>query len=210
MSKLYKNKKELLHATILKDDTALDVGFWGQGIQIDDPNWVHNILKSITHNVFGVDLDYDEARLNDPSHYRKSSAEDFNFNVTFDSIFAGDIIEHLSNPGLFLDSCKRNLKDSGKLILTTPNCFNLFNIAEKLRKNEPTVNSDHTCYFNSKTLSKLLDKNGWSVSEVSYLHSLEVSYKESWRKIFLNVIYWLLSRVTHKFSVDLVVIARKQ
>jgi len=210
MFKSYHNKKELIDQLINNQDAVLDVGFWGQGVSIKDPNWVHNLLRSKAKEVYGIDLEFDVGQLSDTSHYLRASAENFDFNLKFDVIFAGDLIEHLSNPGLFLAACSRNLKDDGRLIITTPNCFNFFNITEKISKSEPTVNKDHTCYLNSKTLRQLLDKNNWSVKEYSYLYSLEVKYKESWKKKVLNVFYNVLSKFTNKFMVDLVVVAVKK
>lgn len=149
MNTVHRNKKELIYSTVPQGSSVLDVGFWGQGVNISNPNWVHNLLKERTPDIFGLDLDYDESKITGlTSNYFKISAEDFEINKKFDVIFAGDLIEHLSNPGKFLESCYRHSLGSTKLIITTPNCFNLYNIMEKLTKPEPTVNSDHTCYFN--------------------------------------------------------------
>ena len=206
---VYHDKTELIQKTVQKTDVVLDVGFYGQGVLETDPNWVHGILKKQAAEVWGVDLEF--GVLPGPAaQYLKASAENFDFPVKFDVIFAGDLIEHLSNPGLFLDSCYRNLKDDGRLILTTPNCFNLYNLAEKLSKFEPTVNSDHTCYFNTKTLKKLLAKNKWATESADFLYTLEVNYAESWKKKFLNFLYSCLAKGTPKFLETIVVVARKE
>jgi SAM-dependent methyltransferase len=42
---------------------------------------------------------------------------------SFDSIIAGELIEHLENPYAFLRGCKKVLKPSGLLILSTPTPF---------------------------------------------------------------------------------------
>jgi len=210
MSKLYKNKKELINDLIKEDQIVLDVGFWGQGISVDDNNWVHKLLKNKAKVVYGLDLYFDLERLDNKENYKLASAEDFDFENKFDVIFAGDIIEHLSNPGLFLDSCARNLKPDGRLIITTPNCFGFFNLTEKISKSEPTVNKDHTCYFNQKTLSVLLSKNNWQTKEVCWLYSLGSKYKQSLKKKFLNIIYSFVNKFTTKFSVGLVIIAQKE
>ncbi len=207
--KTYKNKSELIKELINDDDVVLDVGFWGQGVNIDDKNWVHNLLLNRSKKVYGIDLDFDIEKLNNKDNYQKASAENFNFDEKFDIIFSGDLIEHLSNPGLFLKSASRNLKKNGKLIITTPNCFNLFNITEKIGKSEPTVNKDHTCYFNWKTLGQLLQKNGWKVDKIAFLYSLEVGYKESFKKKILNILYYLLSKITSKYISILVITAKK-
>lgn len=206
MDHIYKNKEEIISTLVKNTDIVLDVGFWGQGVSIKDPNWVHSILKKNAKVVYGLDTDFEENRLDNKEHYIKSNAENFSFPVKFDVIFAGDLVEHISNLGLFLDACKHNLKPHGRLIITTPNCFGLFNMAEKITKREPTVNSDHVCYFNEKTLKQLLSKNGWRVVSFDSLYSLENQFKESWKKKTLNVIYRIISFFTTKFIETIVVV----
>jgi 2-polyprenyl-3-methyl-5-hydroxy-6-metoxy-1,4-benzoquinol methylase len=41
----------------------------------------------------------------------------------FDVVVAGDIIEHLSNPGLMLDGIRSRLATNGRVIISTPNAF---------------------------------------------------------------------------------------
>ncbi|MBI4919683.1 class I SAM-dependent methyltransferase [Candidatus Azambacteria bacterium] len=213
MAKIYKNKSELIDDFIDDADIVLDAGFWGQGVGVNSNNWVHKMLLDKAKEVYGIDVDFDLSKLADignyKQNYKKRSAENFDFRVKFDVIFAGDIIEHLSNPGLFLKSCAKNLKNGGRLIITTPNCFNLFHLAEKISKAEPTVNPDHVCYFNAKTLRRLLEKNGWRVKEIAYLHSLGVDYPESYKKKFLNVLYSAVSKFTPKFLETLTIVAEK-
>ena len=206
---VFASKRELIQKLISKEEIVLDVGFWGQAIGIGNKNWVHNMLLSQSKEVFGVDLDYDETELDNLQNYKKQSAESFDFDKKFDVIFAGDLIEHLSNPGLFLDSCKRNLKNNGKLIITTPNTFILFNFVEKIFKKEPSVNSDHTMYFNFIVLKKLLQKNGWKVTEEIYLDDVWPKYRQSLKRRFLYMIYKFIGLFTEKFIENIVVIAQK-
>jgi len=206
--KVYKSKQELIQDQISKEHVVLDVGFWGQAIGIDNPEWVHNILKSQAKEVFGVDLFFNGSQLENIENYKKQSAENFDFEQKFDVIFAGDLIEHLSNLGQFLDSCRRNLKKDGKLILTTPNAFNLFNIIEKLIKKEPEVNRDHTIYFNFSVLKKLLEKNGWMVVEEMYLDDVWSKYKQSLKRKFLYGIYKFMRLFTSKFIENIVVVVK--
>ncbi len=209
---IYYDKQQLIEWKIKPTDSVLDVGFWGQGVGISSRYWPHRFILAVSKNVYGVDLDFDAASIKEfaaPANYQKANAECFKFEHEFDVIFAGDIIEHLSNPGLFLGSCRSNLKKDGILIVTTPNVFNLFNLAEKISKREPTVNSDHICYFNSKTLKKIFEKNGFEVKEISYLYTVHAQFRESFKKKFLNIIYFLLSKFSDKFIETLVVVAKK-
>lgn len=208
-TRIFNNKKELIEALVSPEDVVLDVGFSGQGVTVGDEKWPHGILKSRAKEVYGIDLSIDRSLFPDTVRYQETSAENFSFPaVKFDVVFAGDVIEHLPNPGLFLDAVRAHLTPAGKLVLTTPNAFNLFNISEKLTKDEPTVNSDHTCYFNHKTLRVLLEKCSLSTEEIAYLYSLEYTHKESWKKKVLNTIYALLARGTPKFVETLVIVAR--
>ena len=205
---IYPNKQALIAKTISPTDTVLDVGFLGQGKTPSDPDWLHRVIKASAKDVYGLDVQtYETTQPEDAGHYFVQSAESFSLPITFDVIFAGDLIEHLSNPGLFLDASKAHLKQHGRLILTTPNAFNLFNLTEKLTKDEPTVNSDHTCYFNKKTIKTLLQKCGWTVVAFDTIYSLELSHKESWKKRFLNLIYKATSQFTDKYIETIVVTA---
>lgn len=197
-----------MDSKILPTDIVLDVGFFGQGMTEANPRWGHRMLRDRARDVYGVDIIlYKPADAARQDHYKQASAEQFEFETVFDKIYAGDIIEHLSNPGMFLDACAKVLKPEGELILTTPNCFSLFNISEKIMHDEPTVNSDHTCYFNRKTLKKLLEKNNWQVTSIDYIYTLEIVYAESWKKKLLNVVYALLAKCTPKYVETLVIVA---
>jgi len=207
--KVYKSKKELIEHLISPKSKVLDVGFWGQAVKRESPEWPHRILLNHAREVYGVDLSFDIGEFSHPECYVKASAEDFSFSEKFSVIFAGDIIEHLSNPGLFLSSCAKHLSPDGILIVTTPNCFNLFNIFAKLYREEPPINSDHTMYFNKTTLAKLLEKNNWKVVSFSYLDSLSKKGMEGIKRKFSYLVNGFIKLFTAKFSETLTVVAKR-
>lgn len=210
-STIFKNKAALIAGLISPADKALDIGFWGQGLSVGDPNWPHRLLLNRAREVWGIDLDYDESKLPQPaSRYRKTSAESFDIGERFDVVFAGDIIEHLTNPGLFLNRVAQHLVPGGRLIVTTPNAFNLFHIAEKITKREPAVNPDHTCYFNERTLRQLFAKCGWTFTDVRFVYMLGTCYRESFQKQVLNAVNRALAGATDKFSETLAVVAIRE
>jgi len=207
-----RNKVELLDKLINPNDVVLDIGFWGQGKTFEDPTWPHKLLKDRAKDIYGIDLVYDESVIteSDRHKYKIAAAEDFNFEEKFDVIFAGDLIEHLVNPGLFLDNAKKHLKSGGRLIMTTPNTFNLFVMAGKLTRPEPPNNPDHTFYFNRRTIAVLLKKCGWNVDQFGFMYTLDYTHKESLKKKFLNIVYWILSKFVNKFYETMVVVAKPE
>lgn len=204
---IFANKQELITTLIQPTDEVLDIGFYGQGVGPGQSNWVHRLLEQRATSVWGIDTHPDVLSFTDGKHIQ-ANAESFQLNHTFSAIFAGDLIEHVCNPGMFLDACRSHLTLEGRLIFTTPNCFNLFNIMQKLNRDEPTVNADHVCYFNVKTLTVLLQKCGWQVEAVHFLYHLDVAYRESFKKRVQNALYRLLSWYTPKFIETLVIVAK--
>jgi 2-polyprenyl-3-methyl-5-hydroxy-6-metoxy-1,4-benzoquinol methylase len=200
---IYLNKEKVITKFSSADSVVLDIGFWGQGKGLDEKDAPHTILSKLNKKVYGIDL---VSEIEDERH-SVQSAEDFHFDFKFDSIWALDLIEHLSNQGLFLEQVKKHLNNGGKLIITTPNCFCLFNLTEKITKYEPTTNKEHTCYYNHKTLRQLLERHGFKVVESSYVYSLEYKHKESLKKKFLNIINYFLTFFTDKFSETILVVA---
>lgn len=190
------------------DDIVLDVGFWGQAVKISDPEWPHKILLKYAQEVYGVDKDYDESQLEHKERYRRASAESFDFDTAFDVIFAGDIIEHLSNPGAFLEVALRHLKPNGRLIITTPNCFSLFTLIEQVFKAAPIPNKDHTMYFNHIVLEQLLKKNGWQVISKGYIDSYveEIGFK----RLLIGSVNRILKLFTPKYLETLTIIAQRK
>lgn len=107
--------KQKTFAELAGEGDILDLGF------VWHPN---KFLKEINkcRSVTGVDIEEAEK----PVNYDKVIQADLNEKFplqdnSFDTIIAGDVIEHLYNPMGFLSECKRVLRKEGKLIISTPN-----------------------------------------------------------------------------------------
>jgi len=75
-------------------------------------------------NVYGLDLYVKKYKKNSV----KGDAQYMPFkNKSFDSLIAGEVIEHLIEPNKFLKECKRVLKNNGLIIISTPNKKSLIN-----------------------------------------------------------------------------------
>jgi 2-polyprenyl-3-methyl-5-hydroxy-6-metoxy-1,4-benzoquinol methylase len=209
---MYKDKRALIARYVRKGTKVLDVGFAGQAVTADDPVWPHALLKQAGAEVWGLDLELADEYAQDP-HYVAADAEAFSLPERFEVIFAGDVIEHLSNPGAFLTRCRAHLAPGGVFLITTPNAFNLFTMSDMLTHREPQVHPEHTMYFTGTTLTRLLTNNGLAVQEIGTLFTQPFRAKpgtrrESMKKRLLNALYRLLSKKTDKFVETLVVVAK--
>lgn len=139
---------------------------------------LHFELREICERIVGID--YDERGLEilrdhgceDLFRADLEDLEALQLDETFDVIVAGEMIEHLNNPGLFLTGIKRFMNPSTKLVITTVNAycamrFFQYGVSRKLGKTEP-VHPDHTFYFSYSTLSLLLNRSGFAIDKFLY------------------------------------------
>lgn len=81
-------------------------------------------------------------------------------------IVAGEILEHLSNPGLFLRGILRFMKrQKSKLIISIPNAFSFRHFVPVMLKQTELVMPDHTAYYSFSTLKELLNRCDLRITE---------------------------------------------
>ena len=79
---------------------------------------------------------------------------------TFQAIIAGEIIEHVSNGGLFLENMGRHLDPDGILAVSTCNPFYVKQQWKILRHGHPGIHSQHAAWYDPITLMELADRHG--------------------------------------------------
>jgi SAM-dependent methyltransferase len=84
---------------------------------------LHALLKERSKVLVGIDIDEQGLGvLRDQGwDVRCMNAEAISLPPIFDCVVAGELIEHLSNPGKFLSSATSCIRPGGRFILTTPN-----------------------------------------------------------------------------------------
>ena len=93
----------------------------------------------------------------------------------FDVVVASEVIEHLLNPGMFLESVKSLIIPGiTELIVTVPNAFRISNLIWLFRGME-YVHPDHNYWFSYYTASNLLHKTGFETPEIYAYASRPVS-----------------------------------
>ncbi len=184
--------------TILKNiigPTILHIGCAGHQVTPESPYWLHEQLNKHFPDLFGIDIsqeNLDRMRQLGYKNLSCQSAEDFQFDFRFDTIIAGELIEHLSNPGLLLNQCRYNLKPGGRLIVTTPNPFSLLSNWYALLKFPRTCqNPEHTNWFCVETLSNLASRYHFKMIEFILVKNYKMD-DPSWKyRLFAQCILWL-------------------
>ena len=88
---------------------------------------------------------------------------------SFDSIFAGEIIEHLTNPVKFLREIERVLKKGGVAAITTPNIHSLVYIRKSLLGKSPSLeHSGHIYAWDLILLKRLIRVTRMKIIECGF------------------------------------------
>ena len=74
-------------------------------------------------------------------------------------VICGEVIEHLSNPGFFLDNLR---KYKCHTLFTVPNALTTIGL-QHARKGFENVNKDHVAYYSWKTFTTLLERHKWQI-----------------------------------------------
>ena len=136
---------------------------------------LHNELEKIADEVYGFDFDQKGIEIlekNGSRHLYQADLEKLDevpLDKTFDVIIAGEMIEHLNNPGLFLQGIQRFMNAETRLIITTINAycgmrFWQYFLRGKNGFNEP-VHPDHVAYYSYSTLSLVITRRNLAVED---------------------------------------------
>ncbi len=123
---------------------------------------------------------------------------------SFNSILAGEVLEHVENPRTFIRECWRVLDHNGVLALSTPN--------KKSWLNRITHSYEmplHISLFDPESLRKLLDSEGFSIQKMEFFPYTEESSDGARNKWFFPIRNFVHSIVPDSLREDTVVIARK-
>ena len=141
---------------------------------------MHQKLSNVATELWGVDIDAEGISYLSSKGFDNLIADDIcdldRIEVlqkqSFDVIVASEIIEHLENPGLFLNSVKRLMApEKTELIVTIPNAFRIDTLIWLFRGIE-YVHPDHNYWFSYHTATNLLRKSYFEISEV-YVYTFQ-------------------------------------
>jgi len=144
-----KNYRIELIKNLCKDKNVLDLGCVDHDSRLERNDlWLHKHIKNVANNLIGVDYLREEVENLKKKGYNIifANVENFDLNKKFDIIVAGELIEHLENPGKFLDSVKKHMHKDSILIITTPNCFSIRRMIGVIFFGKLKENREHVAY----------------------------------------------------------------
>jgi SAM-dependent methyltransferase len=157
--------------------SVVDLGFVDESRMVAKQalgNWLHAKVAQVAQSSVGIDSDTDGVQLARELGYNAHAAdcEDRKGLLALglepaDIIIAGELLEHLDQPGRFLEAVKVLVKPGGTLLITTPNACSMTNFLSSLMNRE-FVNPDHVSWFSWHTLQTLLGRHDWTMREVAY------------------------------------------
>jgi 2-polyprenyl-3-methyl-5-hydroxy-6-metoxy-1,4-benzoquinol methylase len=158
------------------------------GVDIDEPSltWLQERMP------------HQELLLADAHHL----SDCFGPDMRFDLVLAGDVIEHLANPGLFLESARMVLDAGGRILITTANAFGVAGFAKALLDHEP-VHPEHTAYFSRSTLGRLCELCGLRMVRFGY-YRCESMTSFSLNTLVSNTLENTLASVWPQFSTGVI------
>jgi SAM-dependent methyltransferase len=142
--------------------------------KLDRSAWLHGKLAESASDLVGIDADpvgVTIARdLGYEAHVANCQSESSVATAgvrAADLVIAGEIIEHLDQPGAFLDAVRQLINPDGELVITTPNPTAFTNALLGLLRRE-VQNADHVGWHSWRTLETLLARHHYSTVELAY------------------------------------------
>lgn len=172
---------------------------------------LHVLISAVAREAYGVDLDQRAIeKLRDQYglcnlYVRNIEHLHEKFDLEFDVILAGEVIEHLSNPGRFLESVGHYMSHKTLLILTTPNLFGLKMFLHSIVGNQ-RIHPDHSLGFTFSLLENILSRHNYTI--VEWLTTVErFSSKRNW---LANLAFHGFFSLLPYYADALIVVAKRQ
>jgi 2-polyprenyl-3-methyl-5-hydroxy-6-metoxy-1,4-benzoquinol methylase len=167
---------------------CVDAGFSQQ--KFDSGQFLHARLHDVAKTLWGVDIDsagLDWMRYHGWQNLYHVDIECLGteprlLTEPFDLLVLTEVLEHLNNPGHFLEALQPFFRPHTELLITTPNATSLNNIITNLHHKE-TVHPDHNYWFSYHTLDSMLKKYGYQIRQIALY--CQYDYTRPWVSRFL-------------------------
>ncbi len=161
--------------------------------RIENHTHLHLAILSTAKEVYGIDIDepglalLENAGVKNLFYGDVYRLNELNLPVTFDLILAGELIEHLDNPGIFLECLREFMAPTTEVILTTPNAYSIRQFIWALFRRDQQ-DPTHISIYSYTTLYQLVNRHHLRVKDtkIGYVTHLTKS-----SRVFSPLVYIL-------------------
>jgi SAM-dependent methyltransferase len=125
------------------------------------------------NHVVGVDVDrealVEAAKLGVETHWADADAALPFPDASFDVVVAGELLEHIRDPGGLVSEAARVLRPGGRIVASVPNGFRLKHRLRFLAGREPEEDPTHLHLFSERAIRQLLA--GWEEPRLHFVAS---------------------------------------
>ena len=133
--------------SIMKDKSVLDIGVVEHSREfMEREGWRHRIFRDHASSIVGIDILEPEVEYLRQRGYDVQvcdATSDTDLGKRFDTVYAGDVIEHVDNPVSLLSFAQRHLAAGGTAYISTPCPFWWSNIRLAIKDGTYIGNVDH-------------------------------------------------------------------
>jgi hypothetical protein len=183
------NKKKIIHVGCVDHLEIIDE-------KIKSGTWLHRIFLDYSERCLGIDINsegiiYLQQKYHIPDLICANISENIINEInlhSWDYILLPEVIEHISNPVLFLNSIRENYATKiHKIIITVPNVFALPEYIHA-SKNIELINTDHCFWFSPYTILKLIYHSGLIFEEMYLVDGF-------WGPFYYNIYQRIINRI---------------
>lgn len=171
---------------------VLDVGCTDHIVKLGKPEWLHGRLRERFPDVIGIDISQENLntmRANGFDNLHLQNAESFSLPEKFNTIVAGELIEHLGNPGRFLDAARAHLAEGGRVVVSTPYAFSLLYFVYAFLKFPKTCqNEEHAVWFCVQTMKELASRSHFDITEFEMVEDYDPNDESGLYRLFVRLI----------------------
>lgn len=160
------DSREKIIEPYIKGKKVLDLG-----VGDTDYRFLHKFIKENSKFVLGVEIENKRAEklIKEGYNIKIGNAENIDLKEKFDVVIAGDLIEHLDNPGMFLNNVKKHLRKKGIFICNTPNIYSFnFIIRGLIFGGKVSHFKEHTIGFTNQLLTELFSRHNLRIKKTIY------------------------------------------
>ena len=168
---------------------------------------IHLELISIAKDLYGVDYNREGLKYLENKYKVRNlywgdveKLQSLEIEREFDVVFAGELIEHLNNPGLFLSGVQRFMGSNGILVITTPNAYS-FKTYLHLLFGKEQIETDHSLIFSFSTLDKLFSRYNFEIINWFVACETQKNKKSKMSKSVFNLFYKIFPQYSDKIII---------